>query len=197
MSITQGSVCQSNKVVYILAKLSCLLILNMHANNGKSTLFQDLNTKMMSFPAQQPKIQIRLTSLLIPPCCIHMQICSRWIQLNDMFCYSELMCLNFDKKKVDMFLNSSQLAKMRSTFLTCPCQCCHEIYRIDAVGFKKFQLYFKTYNFCEYVKFGAIPWKFDILLITANHSLDLIIFLHMRHTLVRLVIFRTPHFDST
>ena len=30
-----------------------------------------------------------------------------------------------------------------------------------------FQLYFKSYDFYEYVKFGAISWKFDILLITA------------------------------
>ena len=29
-----------------------------------------------------------------------------------------------------------------------------------------FQLYFKNYDFCEYVKFGAISWKFDILSIT-------------------------------
>ena len=32
---------------------------------------------------------------------------------------------------------------------------------------KKFQLYFKKYDFCEYVKFGATLWKFDILSITA------------------------------
>ena len=29
--------------------------------------------------------------------------------------------------------------------------------------FKKFQLYFKNYDFCEYVKFGAISLKIDIL----------------------------------
>ena len=28
---------------------------------------------------------------------------------------------------------------------------------------KKFQLYFKNYEFCEYVKFEAISWKIDIL----------------------------------
>ena len=28
---------------------------------------------------------------------------------------------------------------------------------------KKFQLYFKNYDFCEYVKFGAISLKIDIL----------------------------------
>ena len=31
---------------------------------------------------------------------------------------------------------------------------------------KKFQLYFKNYDFCENVKFGAILLKFDILSIT-------------------------------
>ena len=53
--------------------------------------------------------------------------------------------------------------KCKSTFLTCHC---HEIYR-EAVGLKKFQLYLKNNNFCEYVKFGAISLKIDILLITA------------------------------
>ena len=28
---------------------------------------------------------------------------------------------------------------------------------------KQFQLYFKNYDFCEYVKFGAISLKVDIL----------------------------------
>ena len=32
---------------------------------------------------------------------------------------------------------------------------------------KKFHLYLKNYDLCEYVKFGAILWKNDILLITA------------------------------
>ena len=32
---------------------------------------------------------------------------------------------------------------------------------------RKLLLYFKKYDFCEYVKFGAISWKFDILSITA------------------------------
>ena len=29
------------------------------------------------------------------------------------------------------------------------------------------QLYLKNYDFCEYVEFGAISWKFDIFFITA------------------------------
>ena len=32
---------------------------------------------------------------------------------------------------------------------------------------KKFKLYFKNCNFCEYLKFGAISWKINILPITA------------------------------
>ena len=32
---------------------------------------------------------------------------------------------------------------------------------------KKYELYFRNYNFSEYVKFGAISWKSDILSITA------------------------------
>ena len=32
-----------------------------------------------------------------------------------------------------------------------------------------FQVYCQNCNFCEYVKFGAIMWKMDILSITALH----------------------------
>ena len=49
--------------------------------------------------------------------------------------------------------------KWKSTFLTCPC---YKIHREEAVG-QKFQLQFKNYGWCEYVEFGAISWKFDIL----------------------------------
>ena len=41
----------------------------------------------------------------------------------------------------------------------------YEIYRIEAVGLKRSN--YKTYDICEYVKFGAISWKIDILSITA------------------------------
>ena len=37
----------------------------------------------------------------------------------------------------------------------------------EAVGLKKFQLYIKNSDFHEFVKFGAISWKFDILSMTA------------------------------
>ena len=39
---------------------------------------------------------------------------------------------------------------------------------VEAVGLKKLQLYFKKYNYREYVKFGIISWKTDILSITAS-----------------------------
>ena len=59
-----------------------------------------------------------------------------------------------------------------------------------------FQLYFKNYDFSEYVKFGAISWKFDILLITASwkfESKDS--FAHVTHII--MIICDTPQFIST
>ena len=43
----------------------------------------------------------------------------------------------------------------------------HEIYRDEAIGLKKLQIYLKNYDLCEYVEFGAISLKIDILSITA------------------------------
>ena len=50
--------------------------------------------------------------------------------------------------------------KWKRVFLTCPY---HEIYRDEEVGLKSC----KYYDLCEYVEFGVISWKFDILSITA------------------------------
>ena len=62
-------------------------------------------------------------------------------------------------------INGSQLAKMnKRVFLTYPC---HKMYRVEAVGLKSSYYTWKNYDFCENVKFGAISWKNDILLITA------------------------------
>ena len=61
-------------------------------------------------------------------------------------------------------LTAHNWQKWKSTFLTCHC---HEIYREEAVGQKKFQLYLKNYDFCENVKCGTILLKIDILAITA------------------------------
>ena len=61
-------------------------------------------------------------------------------------------------------LTTHNWQKLKRVFLTC---LCHEIYRDEAVGLKKTQIYLKNYDFCEYVEFGAILWKFDILWITA------------------------------
>ena len=41
------------------------------------------------------------------------------------------------------------------------------MYRVEAVGLKTSKLYFKNYDFSEYVEFGAISLKFDILSTTA------------------------------
>ena len=62
----------------------------------------------------------------------------------------------------------------KSRFLTSPC---HNIYRVEAVGLSLFNCTFKNYDFCKYVEFGAISWKFDILLITAWSNLNLKILL--------------------
>ena len=61
-------------------------------------------------------------------------------------------------------INDSQLAKMKKSipdvFLP------WNLYGWSSWS-KKLEIYFKNYDFCEYVKFGAISWKFDILSITA------------------------------
>ena len=52
----------------------------------------------------------------------------------------------------------------KSVFLTCPC---YEIYRDEAVGLKNCKYTWKIMMYVEYVEFGAISWKFDILSKTA------------------------------
>ena len=54
-------------------------------------------------------------------------------------------------------LNGSQLAKMKSTFLTCHC---HEIYREEAVALKNSNY---TLKIMKYMEFGVISLKIDIL----------------------------------
>ena len=56
--------------------------------------------------------------------------------------------------------NGSQLAKMKKSIPDMSPAI--KIYREEAGWSKKFQIYLKNYDFCEYVKFGAILWKFDI-----------------------------------
>ena len=34
-------------------------------------------------------------------------------------------------------------------------------------GLKKLQIYFKNYDLCEYVEFGAMSWKLKIVSVTA------------------------------
>ena len=45
--------------------------------------------------------------------------------------------------------------KWKRVFLTCPC---HGICRDEAVGLRSLKIYFKNYDLCEYVEFGAISW---------------------------------------
>ena len=61
-------------------------------------------------------------------------------------------------------LTAHNSQKWKSTLLTCNCL---KISGVEAVGLKKASSYFSNYNVCEYVKFGAISWKIDILSITA------------------------------
>ena len=63
-------------------------------------------------------------------------------------------------------LTAHNRQKWKRVFLTCPC---HEIYMDEAVGLK---YTFKEYDFCEYVKFGAISLKFDILSIAASLKIE-------------------------
>ena len=61
-------------------------------------------------------------------------------------------------------ITSGKIEKEK-VFLSCYC---HEIYTVEAVGFKKNPITnLTTYHFCEYVKFGAISSKINILPVTA------------------------------
>ena len=55
-------------------------------------------------------------------------------------------------------LTAHNWQKWKTVLLTCPC---HDMYRDEAVDLKKMQIYLKNYDFCEYLEFGAISWKFD------------------------------------
>ena len=61
-------------------------------------------------------------------------------------------------------VNGSQLAKMKKSIpdMSLP-------WNLEGWSswFKKLQIYFKNYDLCEYVEFGAISWKNDILSIIA------------------------------
>ena len=60
--------------------------------------------------------------------------------------------------------NGSQLAKMKKSIpgMSLP-------WNLEGWSSwsKKLQIYLKNFDWCEYVEFGAISWKFDILSITA------------------------------
>ena len=60
-----------------------------------------------------------------------------------------------------------------------------------------FQWYFKNMIFCEYVKFGVILWKFDILLITCLIKVQILKSFCTYVTHLIVIICRTSHFVST
>ena len=79
----------------------------------------------------------------------HFRAISNWILItHENLCVWVQLCLA---------LTAHNWQKWKRVFLTCPC---HEI-----IGMKQL-VYLKNYDLCEYVKFGAISWKFDILSIT-------------------------------
>ena len=91
-----------------------------------------------------------------------------------------------------MFLNGSQLAKMKKNI---PDMSLPWNWQGWSSWSKKLQIYLKSYDLCEYVKFGAISWKFDILSITAS---NLKILLHMCDTYYcDYLQHSTAHFVST
>ena len=63
-------------------------------------------------------------------------------------------------------LRAHNWQKWKGRFLTCPCN--HKIYRVEAFGLLISNYMLKNYEFWDYVKFGVISWKFDILLTTAS-----------------------------
>ena len=65
---------------------------------------------------------------------------------------------------LDFTLTAHNWQKWKRVFLTCPC---YENLQGWSSWSKKLQIYLKNYDLCEYVEFGAISWKFDILSITA------------------------------
>ena len=72
-------------------------------------------------------------------------------------------CMNNDIPEKDLgeTLMAHNWQKWKRVFLICPR---HEIYREKAVSLKR--IYLKNYDLCDYVEFGAISWKCDILPIT-------------------------------
>ena len=67
--------------------------------------------------------------------------------------------LKLCKSYVLFFANGSQLAKMKKSI---PNMSLPWNLQGWSSWSKMLQIYFKNYDFCEYVKFGAISWKIDI-----------------------------------
>ena len=66
----------------------------------------------------------------------------------------------WNEKMKNKSLNDSQLAKMKKSIpgMSLP----WNLKGWSSLS-KKLQIYFKNYGLCEYVEFGAISWKIDIL----------------------------------
>ena len=77
--------------------------------------------------------------------------------------FSLLQCKNCSSVGFSAF-NGSQLAKMKKSI---PDMSLPWNLKGRSSWSKKMQLCLKNYDLCEYVEFGAISWKFDILSIIA------------------------------
>ena len=82
------------------------------------------------------------------------------------------------QKQINAYINGSTTGKNETDYS----------WHVPAMKFtgmkqwsKKLQIYFKNYDLCEYVEFGAISWTFDILSITAKFE-SITILLHMCDT---------------
>ena len=62
---------------------------------------------------------------------------------------------------------------------------------------KKFQLYCKNYDFCEYVKFGVISLKIDIFVNNCLIKVQIYKFFCTYVTHIFVIIWCTLHFVST
>ena len=91
-------------------------------------------------------------------------------------------------------LNGSQLAKMKSTFLTCPC---HKIYKDEAVGLKSYNYTFKitifvnVWNLVQFLE-NLIFFNNYIIKIRLQKSFCT----YMSH-IIMIYTYRTPHVVST
>ena len=141
-----------SKSVYISSKCRLILIEDAVKDNYSSLVIHAFFTWK----------KLRLTYDMI--CTIGIVQSLTMTTVNDN-CTFTCMCLSVLRLfLLGDWLTAHNWQNWKRVFLTFPC---HEIYKDEAVGQKKLQIYLKNYDLREYVEFGAISWNFDILSITA------------------------------